>query len=318
MLAKLPDPAKWKESPLQDALDPATHDPDLKRVTEALRKKKFAAALQLMRAVAARYPAHPVIQIIYGRLALSLKSYAEAERAFRAVAADPKSAALGWYYAGETQFLEKRPREAAGSMRPCLRANPPAFLGVRAWTALAYADILSGNHAEAVAASRQATKLAPASAIVWVIRGFCESDARQQEAAVADYRKAIALDRRLGIAYEGLGSAYVQTGRPGEAIAPLKTALSLSPGNYFTATELGYCYLRTGQPADGVKACRLAVTAKPDFSNAWDVLGLCYEQLGNQREALAAFRQAVRTGPKDGTARAHLDQAARAAGGAPS
>ena len=314
MISKLPDPAKWKESPLQNALDPATHDPDLARVAAALKANKFPEALRLMHGVAARYPTHPVIQYTDGRLALLLKSYAEAERAFLAVAANPKSAALGWYYAGATQFLENRPRDAARSMQQCIRAGPPAFLIAYAWTAMAYYDSVGGDHAAAVAAAQQGTKLAPANAFAWSIRGFCEADAKHYDAAIADYQKAISLNHRLAIAYEGLGSTYAQMNRVGDAIAPLKAALTLAPTNYIAATQLGYCYLRAGQPADGAKACRQAVTARPNFSKAWDVLGLCYVQLGKKRDALDAFRQAVKTGPSDTVARSHLDQATRASG----
>ena len=314
MISKLPDPSRWKESPLQDALDPATHDPDLARVQAALKKKDFSGALRLMHAVALRYPTHPVIQYTDGCLALLLKSYAEAERAFRALAANPKSAAPGWFYVGATQFLENRPHEAAVSMRQCIRANPPPHLAASAWTALAYYDNLSGNHAEAIAASQQATKLAPANGLTWAVRGFCEAGAKRYDAAITDYQKAISLNHRLAIAYEGLGSIYVQTNRPGDAIAPLKEALALAPGNSLAAIQLGYCYLRSGQPGDGVRVCRQTVATHPGFSKAWDVLGLCYEQLGKRREALDAFRQAVKTGPNDTAARAHLDRAARDAG----
>ena len=314
MISKLPDPSRWKESPLQDALDPATHDPDLARVAAALKKKNFSGALRLMHAVAARYPTHPTIQYTYGRLALLLRSYAEAERAFLAVTADPGSAALGWFYVGTTQFLESRTRDAAASMRRCVHANPPPILGAYAWTLLAYYDSLSGNQAEAVAAAQQGTKLAPANGFMWAVRGLCETNARKYDAAIADYQKAISLNHHLDIAYEGLGSTYAQINRPGDAIAPLKTALALAPTNYLAAMKLGYCYLRSGQPAEGAKACRQAVTARPGFSKAWDLLGLCYEQLGKRREALDAFRQAVKTGPDDTVARAHLDRATRATG----
>ena len=314
MISKLPDPSRWKESPLQDALDPATHDPDLARVEAALRKKNFSGALRLMHTVAARYPTHPAIQYTYGRLALLLRSYAEAERAFLVAASDPGSAALAWFYAGTAQFLENRPRDAAASMHRCIHANPPPVLAGYAWTLLAYYDSVGGNPAEAVPAAQQGTKLAPGNGFMWAIRGFCEADARRYDAAIADYQKAISLNHHLDIAYEGLGSTYARMNRPGDAIAPLKVALALAPGNYLAAMKLGYCYLRSGQPADGAKACRQAVTARPGFSKAWDLLGLCYEQLGKRREALDAFRQAVKTGPDDTAARAHLDRATRAAG----
>ncbi len=314
LIAKLPDPAKWKESPLQDALDPATHDPDLPRVDAALRKKNIPAALKIMRAVAARYPGHPVIQFTYGRLAVLAKAYPEAERAFRAVAADGRTASLGWYYTGATQFLEDHPRDAAASMRRCLDAHPPSFLAAYAWTALAYYDSLSGSHGESIRAARQGTALAPKSAFMWAMRGFCEANGKQYQAAAADYQRAISLDRHLAMAFEGLGVLYLQTDRPGDAIAPLRTALSLVPGNGLVAVQLGYCYLRAGRPADGAAVCRQAVGAQPGFSKGWDVLGLCYEQLGRKREAFNAFQQAVKTGPGNTPARAHLDQAAREGG----
>jgi tetratricopeptide (TPR) repeat protein len=314
MLSKLPDPAKWKESPLQAALDPATHDPDLARVEAALRAKNFAGALRLMQTIAARYPHHPAIQYTYGKLALLLHSYTQAEHAFLAVAAIPKAAALGWYFAGATQFLENRPRDAVASMRRCIQAKPPTILAAYAWTAMGYYETLSGRAGDAVQAAQQGTRLAPTNGFIWAMRGFCDAGAHRFDTAIADYRRAIALNHRLAIAYEGLGSTYAQLDHPGDAIAPLKAALALAPGNYLAATQLGYCYLRCGQPADGAKACRQAVTARPGFSKAWDVLGLCYRQLGKNRDALAAFRQAVRTGPDDAGARAHLDQAAREAG----
>ena len=314
MISRLPDPARWKESPLQDALDPATHDPDLARVEAALRKKNFSGALRLMHTVAARYPTHPAIQYVYGQLALSLRvlpgSRAGVPR--RNVRPGLRGSRLVLRRHGPVpRKPAPRRRRVHAPMHPRQSSACPG--NGYAWTLLAYYDSLSGNPAEAVAAAQQGTKLAPSNGFMWAIRGLCESDARRYDAAIADYQKAISLNHRLDIAYEGLGSTYAQINRPGDAIAPLKVALALAPGNYLAALKLGYCYLRSGQPADGAKACRQAVTARPGFSKAWDLLGLCYEQLGKRREALDAFRQAVKTGPDDTVARAHLDRATRAA-----
>ena len=111
-----------------------------------------------MRTVSARHPTHPLIQFMHGRLAVQADAFSEAETAFRAVAADKRTAALGWYYTAATQFLEGRPRDAAVSMRRCLEAHPPAVMAAYAWTAMAYYHSVSGKHGEAIRASQQGTK----------------------------------------------------------------------------------------------------------------------------------------------------------------
>ncbi len=314
MISKLPDPSKFKESPLQKALDPATHDPEYEKARVAVQQHQWDRALKLLRSLAVRYPTHPAVQFNHGLLAVMLKLYPEAETAFRAVTADKSKAAQAWYLVSVVQYKENRPRDAAASARHCVDAAPPTVLAALAWSSMGYYDSVAGDHAGAVKSAQQGTKLEPKSAFTWSVRGFCEAGNKQYDAAIADYQHAISLNNRSAFAYEGLGIAYTQANRPGDAIAPLKTALALSPRNFLSATELGYCYLRSGQPADGVRACKQALVARPGFSKAWDVLGMCYQRLGKGRDAVGAFEQAVKAEPGNTAARAHLDEARRAGG----
>ena len=316
MLAKLPDPGKLKQSPLQEALkdpDPALKDPELLRLVGNLRRGDNHEALSSLHRLSGKYPRHPSIQMLHGMLAARWRLFNEAETAFRVAAADAKYAAAAWYSTGLIQYLRNRPKEAAASMRRCLSANPDPELIGPAWTAMAYYQSVSGNTGEAIRSAQEGTRYAPGLAFAWAVRGFCEAAGKHYEEAITDYRKAIAMDDKLAFAHQGLGLTYAVADRPGDAVAPLRKALALRPRDPLAATQLAYCYLRTGKAADGVKVCKQAVAAAPRFSKGWDILGLCYRQMGKKSEARDAFQRAVQTGPDNAPARAHLAEATKAA-----
>src|SRR5207248_862359 len=90
-----------------------------------------------------------------------------------------------------------------------------------------YADL--GRHAEALAAARRATEVAPERAANHVTYGYCASAAGDKPLARAEYELAVALDPNDSAAWNNLGCLDLEAGRPLDARGRFREALRLDP-----------------------------------------------------------------------------------------
>ena len=74
--------------------------------------------------------------------------------------------------------------------------------------------------------------------------------ARRYEEAVAEYRKALVMDRYFYKAFTSMGRAYIHLGKYDEAIGMLKWGRSLAGDIPSILAALGQTYAITGRPAE--------------------------------------------------------------------
>jgi len=96
--------------------------------------------------------------------------------------------------------------------------------------------------------------------------GFCLAYLQQDDAAVSAFERAVQRDTTAAVAWQGLGSALVKTGRSAQGIAALKRALAIEPG----------------------------------MSDGWYMLGMAYQSAGDALRSKEAFAKAeqLRVGTK--------------------
>ncbi len=123
------------------------------------------------------------------------------------------------------------------------------------------------------------------------------------------YRKAIAADPTLAIAYTNLGNIRFRRGDEAGAEELYSRALAVDTAQPEAHYNLGYVYLERGEPGRAVPFFKRAVASDPNFSDAHFNLAMAYEQSGGQREARTHWKQYLQLEPK-GTwadiARQHL------------
>jgi len=125
----------------------------------------------------------------------------------------------------------------------------------------------------ALAEFRQALALDPRDAVSSDRIGVVLAESGQVEAAAAEFERAIGLDPRLPDPHFHLGLAHDRSGRTQEAIARYHEALWLKPDFVEAAYGLNAICARLGDLEGAVRLLRRVVHTSPRFAEAWYNLG---------------------------------------------
>ncbi|HEX2714528.1 MAG TPA: tetratricopeptide repeat protein, partial [Candidatus Acidoferrales bacterium] len=135
----------------------------------------------------------------------------------------------------------------AGAEREFKRALElnPGYAVAHQW----YAECLAGmgRYEEAGAEAKQARELDPLSLTINTIAGWILYFDRQNDQAMAQFRRTLELDPNFWVAHWTLGRAYEQKRMFAEAIAELQRASALSAGSPLSLAALGHAYAVSGQ-----------------------------------------------------------------------
>jgi TolB-like protein/Flp pilus assembly protein TadD len=131
----------------------------------------------------------------------------------------------------------------------------------------------------------------------WVL-GLTHLWMRQHDRAIAEARRAIALDANFAWAYTLLGQALHYAGRSRDAIDPIATAMRLDPNHddmfhHFLAQS----YFSLGRYDEAATALKRRILRKPDTDISRVLLAACYGHLGRHEEARTQWREALRINP---------------------
>jgi len=139
--------------------------------------------------------------------------------------------------------------------------------------------------------AREAAALEPRrpalrTAADWYEHGV-ELEAGDAAAAMAAYRRALAIDPDLADAHLNLGRLLHEGGDPARAETHYRRALAVDPGDALAAYNLGVALQDRQQPREAAAAYEQAIALDPTLADAHFNLSGIYEQLG---ERAAAFR----------------------------
>lgn len=137
--------------------------------------------------------------------------------------------------------------------------------------------------------------------------GYVYTAQKEKDKAIAEYRKAIALDPKMAQAYLNLGISLLDDDAKA-AIAPLQKATELNydyaQGHYL----LGTAEERAGQSADAVKEYTIAVKLDPDDYPEHIALARAELAAGNSSAAEPEFREALKLKANDAESELGLAQ----------
>jgi Flp pilus assembly protein TadD len=135
--------------------------------------------------------------------------------------------------------------------------------------------------------------------------GLQALQAGKLEEAIADYKKAVALEDKQAFVHNNLGHAYERKGDDDAAMKEYQRAIELDPKYPLAYNNLGTIYERKGRTMEAMALYRKSVELKPDYGNAHYNLGVMYGRAGRYDEAIVHFRKVVELRPTD--AYAHKD-----------
>lgn len=151
-----------------------------------------------------------------------------------------------------------------------------------------------GEHAQAIAALKQAAARAPRNRLIPYRMGRNYEDWGGNRKAVAAYERAAALDTNWSYPWFRSGLVLRRAGRPGEALRALQKAHELAPGHKRIRSNLASLYAESGA-LDSAHDLLLTLTRDyPRYVNGWYNLARVDAELGRYQEALFALATAAR------------------------
>jgi len=158
-----------------------------------------------------------------------------------------------------------------------------------------------GNRWKAAAQFRAATQVDPNLPEPFKALGdlFLSSPRRLFDQAIEAYERAIAIRPHYAEAHVGLGDAMAAKGDNEAAIAHYQKALALDPLNARVQFALGKIYYgEKGLYYEAVTAYKKAIDLDQSFLEARMGLGEIYEEKGLYKDAVAEYKKVIEVDPK--------------------
>jgi tetratricopeptide (TPR) repeat protein len=128
--------------------------------------------------------------------------------------------------------------------------------------------------------------------------------------AVAEFDKAMTIDREHFAANFNLGIAYMQVEKFDQAVRAFRNIIEFAPRDYATRLNLGICYMEIERPEDALQQFQIAYNLRPGTAETLNHLAKANETLGNTQEALTHYQAVLNFDPKNADAQAGISRLA--------
>ncbi len=221
------------------------------------------------------------------------------KEADKVIQSDPGSASA-WALRGSALRIAGNEKEAAAALTRSLELRPDVNVAY----ALASALLASRDKDRADQVIRQILASARNAPIWYVAVGDAYREALYLPEAAEEFKKAIAIDPRIGHAEFFLGLTYLQMNQWGpnsQSFEHLRAAVRLAPHEYVSNFYLGALESTVGSDlASSNRHLHVAAEANPTSPEAWLYLGLNAAREKNTADAKTYLRKAIAlTGPDD-------------------
>jgi len=125
-----------------------------------------------------------------------------------------------------------------------------------------------------------------------------ESQGRH-DAAVAEWKKALAMDPENAKALTNLGISLAGAGAADQALAHFRKAVEVNPFYAEARNNLGIALLQAGKVDEAIGHFRSALRANPDLAQAESNLAVALAQTGRFAEALSHWRKVIAANPNN-------------------
>ncbi len=208
-----------------------------------------------------------------------------------------------------SQGLAQLSRDDYGRALPYFEKAVEADVNyAEAWYQAGYCYGNLGRHAEALRASRQASKLRPEWPAPIVNIGASSFALGQYKDAANAYRDAARLDENNADIQYSLGLTFGKMNRTDEEILAYRRAISIKPDHANSIEKLGLALFKKGRFAESAVAFDQLKAYKPD-AKTYNYLGESLIESNKNEEAVEALNSALGYNPDFEKARFNLGRA---------
>jgi tetratricopeptide (TPR) repeat protein len=232
----------------------------LRRANTAVRDRRFAEALPVVREVLAEDPKNAFARVVMGSAHMGMNQFPQAIEWFR-------------------KYLELVPTSAYAHH----------------WLAVCYLKM--GDRDNALREAAAALVIDPRFTDARIIRGGILAARGDYDGGIAELRTAVETDPAKPMLRLDLAKVLGEAGRAAEAEAQYRALLGLKPDDPSALIGLGVLQARAGATDEAAKSLRRALEVDPGQDGARYDLGQVLEKQGRHDEARAEYRR-LAEGPK--------------------
>ena len=193
---------------------------------------------------------------------------------------------------GQSYFMLSQAQKAIPWLEKAPNVNEANFM-------LGYAYLQTAQPERSEAAFARLFGLNPESAAGHLLAGQMMLKKEYRDEAVAEVKKALALDAKLPQAYFLLAEAAIGRGELDEAITDLTKELEIDPNFSMAWYRLGDVYSRQQRWEQAIPHLQRAVWLNPNYSGPYILLGKCYYNTQNFSNAEGILRRALALDPNN-------------------
>jgi len=171
-----------------------------------------------------------------------------------------------------------------------------------------------GDHAGAASAARQSLELLPTNKECWLLLGLALAKEQKYEEAAAAFGRVFELDPEDVWGRQNLAICWQKLGRRDEAIREFKQALEIKPRFGLAWLGLGQVYEEQGRKTDAEECYRLALLNRIHRADELATLARFCQSRGWFDAAVTNYIDAISLNPSDFRLRLEMGQALSALG----
>ncbi|WP_413314725.1 tetratricopeptide repeat protein [Prochlorococcus sp. MIT 0703] len=129
--------------------------------------------------------------------------------------------------------------------------------------------------------------------------GTNKNELGDQQEAIADFNKAIAINPQIAPAYNNRGKAKMDLGDNQGAIADYSKAIAINPQYAYAYTNRGSAKMMLGDLQGAIADINKAISINPQFAGAYSKRGVAKFDLRDYQGAIADYDKSIDINPED-------------------
>lgn len=167
------------------------------------------------------------------------------------------------------------------------------------WLKLAKTYSLLKEYDKAIEACDFALAIEENSPEILCLKGYCQYDSNEFEAALQTFMEYEQLGDDLSRAYEYISDCYIKMEQIGKAIEYLNKALDINPDSQYLLYQLAFCYQDMGNTPMSKEYIRRSLALNASQFECYILLGEILFQEENFAEAFDAYSKALKFDPEN-------------------
>lgn len=159
------------------------------------------------------------------------------------------------------------------------------------------ADAALGHPDVAVASFREAIRLKPDHAEIYIHLAQALAGNGDQDAAIATLRQALRISPGFADAHHSLGNLLKERGELGAAISAYRQAVRFRPDHFPALNNMGNAQKAQGDLDAALDSYRRALKVRPDLAEVHSNIGNIFNDRGELTAAIESYREALRLNP---------------------